>query len=53
MNLYLTKPLAAFDLMFSIAALRPFEFYQIQYCPHILLYAARNTSLAEVTQEVQ
>jgi CheY-like chemotaxis protein len=46
MNLYLTKPLNAMDLMFSIAALKPFELYQLQYCPHILLYAGHTSVLA-------
>jgi len=38
MSLYLTKPLVASDLMFSIAGLKPFAFYPLQYCPHVLLY---------------
>jgi len=41
MNLYLTKPLNTFDLMFSIAPLGPFNLYDLKYCPHILLYDVR------------
>ena len=38
MSLYLTKPLVPADLIYCITALKPFEFYPLQYCPHLLLY---------------
>jgi len=38
MCLYLTKPLIASDLMFTLAALKPFQFYPFELCPHVLLY---------------
>ena len=55
MDLYLTKPLKANDLFFSVAALDPFNLYPLYYCPHILNYDAgqiNKHAVPDLTEEI-
>jgi len=37
MDLFLNKPLQSRDLLFAIAALKPFDLYDLECCPHALI----------------